>query len=188
MKRTLCFALVLALVSTAQVAAADPIASGPTIVVGYSGDENRRGQSSTLAIVGAGWKWRWDGYDAIDDAFAKASVDISWAVEPLVTVVTGDTEAFELSAVPLFQLRPLGWEGVIPFFEAGIGIAYTDLDGYGLGSHVQFSDNVAIGFAFGSEYATQWTIGYRYRHLSHAGIFGDTNEGLNAHFLAVTIE
>ena len=169
-------------------ARAETLGSGPTIVIGYSGDEDGNGVARDLMLTAIGWKWRRDGAEWIDDFMAKGSIDFSWAVEPLVGGVFGEAHAFEASVVPYFQLRPLGWEGVTPYFEGGIGLAYTSLDNYGLGSHVQFSDNVGVGIAFGKEFGTRWTIGYRFRHLSHAGLWGDRNEGLNAHFLAVTIE
>jgi hypothetical protein len=180
------FAAALALLLPAGGARADLLGHGPAIQLGYSPDEDAHGTAQDLALITAGWRWRWDGYDAIDDLLAKASVDISWAVEPMIGAVCGDAEAFEASVVPLVHLRPLGWEGVVPYFEAGIGIAYTSLRNYALGSRVELSDNAGVGVAFGSD--LRWSIGYRFRHLSHAGIFGDTNEGLNAHFLTLSVE
>ena len=33
-----------------------------------------------------------------------------------------------------------------------------------------------------------YTLGYRFRHLSHAGLFDDRNDGFNAHFLTLTVQ
>lgn len=182
-------ALALATSDSSPASALEPVASGPTVVLGYSGDEDGAGVSQDLALASVGWKWRFDGADFLDDFFAKGRINFSCAVEPLVGGVFGDSRAFEASAVPYFQLRPLGWEGrFVPFFEGGIGLAYTGLRDYGLGSRVQFSDNVGLGVAIDLGDGSRVTIGYRFRHLSHAGIWGDRNEGLNAHFLAVTME
>jgi len=174
------------LVTAATAASAETIGSGPTIVVGYSPDEDASDTPQDLGLVELGWRWRWDGADAIDDFLAKGSIDFSWAVEPLVGVVFGDAEAFEASVVPYAQFRPLGWEGLVPWFELGIGVAYTGLRNYGLGSRVEFSDNAGIGVAFGSD--RRWSVGYRFRHLSHLGIFGSPNDGLNVHFLTLSVE
>jgi hypothetical protein len=165
---------------------AGAIASGPTMLAGYSGDEDAAGDAKALGLTSFGWRWRFDGADCVDDFVARARIDFSWAVEPLVGAVVGDTNAFEGSVVPYVRLAPLGWDGIVPYFEGGIGLAYTTLSDYGLGSHFEFSDNAGLGITFGS--GRRWSVGYRFRHLSHAGLFDDRNEGLNAHFLALSVE
>ena len=174
------------LIAMSQPASAGPIANGPVIVAGYSGDENGADEASQLAIASAGWRWRFDGADCLDNFLAKGRIDFSWAVEPLIGGVFGDSDAFETSLVPYARLAPLGWENVVPWFEAGIGVAYTTLSNYGLGSSVQFSDNAGIGITFGGKH--RWSVGYRFRHLSHAGLFDDRNDGLNAHFVTLSVE
>jgi hypothetical protein len=176
------FALVVA-----SPAAAGPIGHGPVLLAGYSGDEDVSANPGDLGLVLVGWRWRWDGADCIDNFMGRGGIDFSWSVEPVAGGVFGDRDAFEASLVPLFRLAPLDWN-IAPYFEAGIGIAYTTLRNYGLGSRVLFSDNAGIGVTFGSGEGRHWSIGYRYRHLSHAGIFDDQNEGLNAHFLVVAFE
>jgi hypothetical protein len=176
----------IVLVALSEPAAAGPIGSGPTATIGYSGDENGAGNPRDLVLASVGWRWRFDGADCIDNFLAKGHIDFSWAVEPLVGGVFGDSDAFEASLVPYFRLAPLGWERVVPYFEGGIGLAYTTLHNYGLGSPVEFSDNAGIGLTFGTGH--RWSIGYRFRHLSHAGLFDDRNDGLNAHFLTLSVE
>ena len=181
-------AAALVLLGLATAARAESIANGPVLLLGYSPDDDASGASQDLAIVNLGWRWRFDGADFLDDTFAKIHADFSWAVEPLVGGVFGDAEAFEASVVPYAHFAPLGWEGVVPWLEGGIGIAYTGLRNYGLGSSVELSDNVGVGVTFGSGEGLHWSIGYRFRHLSHAGIFSEHNDGLNAHFLTITVE
>lgn len=176
------------LLAVPPCAQAELLGSGPALMLGYSPDEDASGTAQDLALIGAGWRWRFDGHQSIDDFLAKGKIDFSWAVEPLAGVVCGDAEAFEASVVPYVQLRPLGWEGVVPWLELGVGIAYTGLRNYGMGSRVNFSDNVGVGLAFGSGDGWKWSVGYRFRHLSHAGILDDRNEGLNAHFLTFSME
>jgi len=176
------------LMIAAGPAAAETIGSGPVLLAGYSPDEDASGEAQDLGFVSLGWRWRWDGADCIDDFLAKGRIDFSWVVEPVVGVVFGDAEAFEASVVPYVHLRPLGWEGVVPWLEGGVGVAYTGLRNYGLGSSVEFSDNVGLGVTFGSGEGWRWSVGYRFRHLSHLGIFGEHNDGLNAHFLTFSVE
>ena len=184
--RHLQLVVALALLVAPHAAAAGPIASGPLAVLGYSGDQNGAGDAQDLVLASVGWRWRFDGPDIVDDFLAKGHIDFSWTVEPLIGGVFGDSDAFEASLVPYVRLAPLGWENVVPYFEGGIGLAYTTLKNYGLGSPVEFSDNAGIGITFGS--GRRWTVGYRFRHLSHAGLFDDRNDGLNAHFFVLSVE
>jgi hypothetical protein len=71
----------------------------------------------------------------------------------------------------------------VPYLEGGIGLMYTGLDGLGLGSNILFSDNVGVGLRFPG---SAWSVGYRYRHISHAGLWADSNSGMNTHYLTVT--
>jgi len=178
----------LALLLGAGTATAEPISSGPVLLVGYSPDEDATGVARDLVLASVGWRWSFDGADAIDDFLAKGKIDFSWAVEPLLGGVFGDSEAFEASLVPYVRFSPLGMDGVVPWLDLGIGIAYTTLSGYGLGSQVHFSDNAGIGVTIGSGEGLRWSIGYRFRHISHLGLFGDNNEGLNVHFLTFSVE
>lgn len=174
--------------ATGAEASSGAISNGPVLALGWSPDEDASGTSQNLAIPLIGWRWRRDGADVIDDFLARASIDFSWAIEPLIGGNFGDAEAFEASVVPFVHLRPLGWERVVPWLEGGIGIAYTGLRNYGLGSRVEFSDNVGVGVSFPCGESHRLSVGYRFRHLSHAGIFGSPNDGLNAHFLTFSLE
>lgn len=178
----------LVLLFGAGTATAETIASGPVLLIGYSPDEDAAGVGRDLVLASVGWRWSFDGADAIDDFLAKGRIDFSWAVEPLLGGVFGDSDAFEASLVPYARFAPLGMDGVVPWLDLGIGVAYTTLRGYALGSRVEFSDNVGVGVTIGSGEGLHWSIGYRFRHLSHLGIFGDDNEGLNAHFLTFSVE
>jgi opacity protein-like surface antigen len=172
--------------SAPQAAHAEMLGHGPVLLAGYSPDEDASGTAQDLGILAAGWRWTYDGADWLDGALARVGTEFSWAVEPLVGVEFGDAEAFEASVVPFARFAPAGWDGVVPFLEGGIGIAYTGLRNYGLGSRVHFSDNVGVGVEFDAA-DMRWSVGYRFRHLSHAGILSKHNDGLNAHFLAITV-
>ena len=131
----------------------------------------RRATSQDLGlIVNLGWRWRCDGADCIDDFLAKGKIDFSWAVEPLVGGVFGDAEAFEASVVPYAQLRALSAGRAS--CRGSKAASASPTPGFATTASArgcEFSDNVGVGVTFGSGEGRRWSIGYRFRHLSHAG-------------------
>jgi len=167
---------------------AGAIASGPVLSFGYT-DKLRR----NLYLPGLGWRWQFGPGETLGGWGRRIGTDLTFAVEPMVAGIFGDKTSFEAQVVPFVHLVPSAmrdrqWR---PYFEGGIGIIYTGLEDLRLGSHVLFSDNLGIGFTFGREDGPRWSrvsIGYRYRHISHAGLFGHTNTGMNTHAIVFTID
>lgn len=146
-----------------------------------------------LVIPSIGWRWEFTPAERVAGWGRAIGCDLSYVVEPQIGVVLGDRDTAEVQVVPMVRLEPLALREAIasPFLEAGIGLVYTGLDGLGLGSHFLFSDNVGVGARMALP--ERWpfervSLGYRYRHISHAGIFGSPNSGLNTHYLTVTFE
>ncbi|SOY58113.1 acyloxyacyl hydrolase [Cupriavidus taiwanensis] len=85
----------------------------------------------------------------------------------------------EFGVSPIFRLSYAG-EHVTPFVEASVGLrvlSHTEIaGGHRMGSAFQFSDMIGVGVAFGK--AQRLTVGYRFQHLSNAGI-QDPNPGTN---------
>ncbi|MGH8786372.1 MAG: acyloxyacyl hydrolase [Cupriavidus necator] len=85
----------------------------------------------------------------------------------------------EFGVSPIFRLSYAG-EYATPFVEASVGLrvlSHTEIaDGHRMGSAFQFSDMVGVGIAFGK--AQRLAIGYRFQHLSNAGI-KQPNPGTN---------
>ncbi|WP_373379811.1 acyloxyacyl hydrolase [Cupriavidus nantongensis] len=85
----------------------------------------------------------------------------------------------EFGVSPIFRLSYAG-DHITPFVEASVGLrvlSHTEIaGGHRMGSAFQFSDMIGVGLAFGK--AQRLTIGYRFQHLSNAGI-QDPNPGTN---------
>ncbi|CAN7278732.1 Lipid A deacylase PagL [compost metagenome] len=85
----------------------------------------------------------------------------------------------EFGVSPIFRLSYAG-EYATPFVEASVGLrvlSHTEIaDGHRMGSAFQFSDMAGVGIAFGK--AQRLAIGYRFQHLSNAGI-KQPNPGTN---------
>ena len=152
---------------------------GPTVAFGYA-----RKSGEDFFFPSLGWRWRWGVCAALQDIMAKVGTDLSWYVEPLAAPVLGGQETVELQVVPGIRFEPLQpwFGGARPYLEGGIGLMYTGLDDIGLGSNILFSDNVGLGFTLGD---SGWSFGYRYRHSSHAGLWAETNSGLDVHYLTM---
>ena len=152
---------------------------GPTVAFGYA-----RKSGEDFYFPSLGWRWRWGFCDAVDRVLAKVGTDLSWYVEPLVAPVLGGQDTIEFQVVPGLRFEAvepwLGW--AVPYLEGGIGLMYTGLDDIGLGSNILFSDNVGLGVTLRD---SGWSFGYRYRHSSHAGLWAETNSGLDAHYVTV---
>ncbi len=171
-------AIVLAALSPPVHAnALELIDHGPTLAIGYS---RERGQD--MAFPSLGWRWRWGFCESVETAAAKIGARLTWYVEPMIAAVVGDENTAEFQTVPGLRIEsasPL-FLGVSPFLEGGIGLMVTGLDDLGLGSNILFSDNVGLGLTFGD---SGWSFGYRYRHASHAGLWAESNAGLDVHYL-----
>lgn len=77
----------------------------------------------------------------------------------------------EFGVSPVFRLS-YATAYASPFIEASVGLrvlSHTEIaDGHRMGSAFQFSDMIGVGVAFGK--AQRLAIGYRFQHLSNAGI------------------
>lgn len=90
------------------------------------------------------------------------------------------TESFELGINPVLVRLLFARAGpLLPYLEAGEGIAYTDLRGQDLGTRVQFASQAAAGMEVRLGERLSFEVGYRYRHLSNLGMA--SNPGMNSH-------
>ncbi len=180
---------VIALLMWAPPSPAEVVGSGPVAALGFS---EKLGNDMVLASIG--WRWRFAPGQRLRRWAAAAATDLSFAVEPMAAAIAGDKDSVEVQVVPLVHLEPnatidRAWS---PYLEAGVGVIYTALEGLRLGSNLLFSDNVGVGIALrtgedGRRFS-RILLGYRFRHISHAGIFGSPNSGMNTHYLTVTLE
>ena len=163
---------------------------GPVWTVGVSPKTTKGPPSQEVEPVTfqAGWRWRLSGPSGLDATMRGAGIDASLVVEPLVGIGAGDRSYFEMQAVPMFRAEPERKSGWRPYIEAGVGLVYIDVTGFDLGSNVLFSDQFGIGFSGPAVAGRRVGVGYRIRHISHAGLWADNNSGLNTHFLSLTVE
>ena len=139
---------------------------------GFSGHQHDQRFHQTEAFADLTLPWHFDLGD-------------TWALDPFIDVSAGwlggrGEDAFVGTLGPSLRLGPEG----LPVALVG-GISPTIL------SEDQFGDkNLGIPFQFTSHLGLQLTVksrfelGYRFQHLSNAGL-GTTNPGLNLHVFTV---
>ena len=96
-----------------------------------------------------------------------------------------NSDLYDLSLTPVFRMQrdTALSSGVSPFAEAGIGahlLSETSLANKTYSTAFQFGSLVGMGIGFGRR--GQYELGYRFQHISNAGI-KHPNEGLNLHML-----
>jgi hypothetical protein len=179
-------ALAWSLTQPSTGAHAELLANGPIVAVGFS-----EKLGNDMVIPSLGWRWRLGPGETIRGWGERVGTDFSFVIEPMAAGIFGDEQSFEAQVVPFARAEFMRELIFHPYIEAGIGLIYTDLDHLHLGSHFHFSSNVGVGLSFDLSENRSWSrlgAGYRIRHISHAGLFGEPNSGMNTHYLVLTLE
>jgi lipid A 3-O-deacylase len=111
------------------------------------------------------------------------------AAEPFVSTITrvtspgkrsGSVEAGVMLPMVTYSLN-LGAR-LYPYIEGGVGALYHDIKGYGLGGGFSFTETIGGGVAYRLDERLMLTVGYRFRHMSNAGIYND-NTAVNSNLV-----
>lgn len=122
-----------------------------------------------------GGAWNVGGYWDVELAYINADDAVSGENDDL----------FDLSLTPVFRLQrdTALSSGISPFADAGIGahlLSDTSLGDKSYSTAFQFGSLIGFGLGFGKH--GQYELGYRFQHISNAGI-KKPNDGLNLHLL-----
>jgi len=106
------------------------------------------------------------------------------AAEPFASVITSirpkNSGSVELGlGLPMLTYYLDLGIPVYPYIEGGLGVLYTDLRGYHLGGHFSFLETGGVGASYFLNDHMALNVGWRYRHISNAGLYDD-NAGLNS--------
>ena len=88
-------------------------------------------------------------------------------------------ELFEFAVTPVFRIQPNGLAG--PYVEAAVGfhlLSHSSIGEHRMSTAFQFGDHIGVGYRFGAK--ASYDLGYRFQHLSNAGI-KRPNSGINFH-------
>ena len=124
------------------------------------------------------------GFD-IDPLAKKLHIDtkgtFEGVIEPFANLVTSPDTNAEVGFSLLLKYSHNITSRLSPFIEAGAGMIYTTQHTHEQGTQFNFIPQAGIGLQFLLTKHWALTGGYRYRHLSNAGI-DDENVGIDHHF------
>ena len=108
---------------------------------------------------------------------------LDFRLEGSVTFFSDYANGMEVALVPGLRLylTGLGQGKVTPFFEAGVGPSYNNLDIPELGMHFNFLSYGGLGLRLPLS-GCNLDVGYRVRHISNAGM-DENNHGLTSNLL-----
>jgi hypothetical protein len=92
-------------------------------------------------------------------------------------------ELFDFGLTPVLRLQPNALAG--PYVEAGLGLhvlSHTSIGDKQMSTAVQFGSHIGVGYRFGAK--RSYEVGYRFQHVSNAGI-KKPNPGINFHQIRV---
>lgn len=153
--------------------------SGNASAVDAVSVEYGNGDGADMARVGVVWNWdrQWfsDG-NWLVTGFWEASLG-SWRGH---SAAGNNQTVVDVGFTPVFRLQQKNPDGIAPYAEAAIGFhMITPTFIYSnrrFGSSFQFGDHIGFGMRFGDR--QQFDLGYRFQHLSNAGI-KKPNQGIN---------
>ena len=114
-----------------------------------------------------------------------ACMDLGLVIEPVFFQYFEPENATGFGITPRLRLDFGHWT-ITPYIEAGVGLFYTDLDVHELGQNFNFSPQGEVGLDFPIARCTLLNLGYRYHHISNAGM-SEPNEGVDTNMIVIGI-
>ena len=102
-------------------------------------------------------------------------------VEPLMNVVINPDTNAEVGCSFFLKYSDHITSRIAPYVEGGLGMVYTTQHTREQGTQYNFISQVGVGLQFFLNEKFALTGGYRYRHMSNAGL-DHPNRGINHHF------
>ena len=112
--------------------------------------------------------------------------DLELIAEPIMNIVISPDANVEFGASFLLKYSGHITSRIAPYIEGGIGMVNTTQHTHEQGTQFNFLPQVGAGLQFFLNNNLALTGGYRYRHMSNAGL-SDDNSGINHHFILVGV-
>ena len=109
---------------------------------------------------------------------------LEFVIEPIVNVVIKPKANSEIGFSLLLNYSGNITSRITPYIEGGLGAIHTTQNTHEQGTQYNFLSQVGAGLQFFLNDSFALKGGYRFRHMSNAGI-DDDNSGINHHFVLV---
>lgn len=160
--------LILPTISSAEIE--DQYGIGLYGASSYSSD-------SDLNFVQASFIGIWD-YDSIWPYTVPDN--LAFKVEALAGATLEDGRLItSLNMYATYYFGMFKTERFSPYFDAGIGVIYTDFQEEGQGLRWNFNPQLGIGTEYTTDSGSTWFTGIRLHHISNGGL-DDDNTGVNS--------
>ena len=176
-----CRAILLSLILLAGCAAlgqSGPERGGDEIQVWASGGHSVSGGTNKTGAFSAGLRYGWILTSPHGPGFLKGNFEYTVDALPVFLVFQPTNTAYGLGLNPLglkWDFVPHG--RIMPYFELGGGVLFTNHDVPTGTSRVNFTPGAALGFHHLGDKLT-WSLEARFQHISDAGLSG-LNPGIN---------
>lgn len=106
--------------------------------------------------------------------------DLAFKVEASMGATTDEGKLISsLNMYATYYVRMLETNKFSPYFDAGIGVIYTDYQAEGQGLRWNFNPQLGIGTEYTTDRGNIWFTGVRLHHISNGGL-DDDNTGVNS--------
>jgi opacity protein-like surface antigen len=106
---------------------------------------------------------------------------LSFVLEGVVSVADADETGFELGFTPMLKVSALLFPGVLAYLEGGAGLISESINSPALAHAFNFTPQVGGGVDIALNSQLAFSVAYRFRHSSNAGLYHD-NPAFNVNF------
>jgi hypothetical protein len=140
---------------------------------GFAADGRSQGFQQAEAFLNCNLPWHW-------------TLGQNWPLQSRFDASAGwlGRQPFNAAVISLGPALALRYKELPASLEAGANVTGITRDEFGtkdLGSQFQFTSHIGLNWDF----AEHWRAGYRFQHMSNAGIH-EPNPGLNLHVFALS--
>jgi opacity protein-like surface antigen len=106
---------------------------------------------------------------------------LSFVLEGIVSVADAEDTGFELGFTPMLKLSCLLFPGVLAYVEGGAGMITESINSPAIAHAFNFTPQVGGGFDIALTGQLAFSVAYRFRHSSNAGLYKE-NPAFNVNF------
>lgn len=124
---------------------------------------------------------RW-GISLIRPGYVLGPVGLSFILEGILSLAEAQGNGAEIGITPMLKGSVRLFPQVSAFVEGGAGVISESFDSPAVAHAFNFTPQIGAGIDIHLQPRLAWTVAYRFRHSSNAGIYKE-NPAFNCHFV-----